>query len=266
MREKANLKFTHPWIIFLMIIGAYANCKAQYAVSLSLETGTLHDRNHLLYQGQSISGGGFGGYAGFDVDVETERGYIFSSGFNRYRHSQRLFYLDRTQLVLRKNPNQAIAEDVVESYGVPLGISKKIQLNERWNLNLGLGAILIFARYPGSSVSVVSTPAQIDSSGANIPSPDSTRVDWGAKHNFNFAFETSLKLTYKTRSPWSFYANVGFQAHLKPVFEATFTFYADGATIGTGSSLALNSYSFGVGVAHTFRKRDKESIEKPSEL
>jgi hypothetical protein len=226
---------------------------AQTSFSLGLETGTLHDRSHFRYNEQGLSGAGFGGYVEINAHLH-HKGFIYSLGFGRYRHSVRMFELDRESQMIDKPRTTASSS---ESFVVPLTITKPFQIADKWDVRVGLGLVGMFPREPGDFSSWTSYNTSSDSSGVTIQGPDSTVVIYGSERRFNIAFETALQVAYNTSGPLTFYVNLAFQGHLMPVFESTFTFYQDDNTSTNGFSTAVNSYSFGIGAYYTFRKKER---------
>jgi hypothetical protein len=237
---------------FVLLILSAPNVLGQADFNFSIEAGTLHDRNHFEYETQSLSGSGFGQYTALGLGI-NKGNLHFRTGFARYQHSVRIFRLDDASEEVSKIPREAIQE-FVESFVVPISVSKEMRLGERWGMEIGLGLLLIVPRDPNVKLTVTSFATR-DSSGVEVISPDSTRIVWGTERAFNAGLETFLQFEYKTRSPFSFYASLAFQAHFAPVFEAGYTFFRDGTEFSRGVALGLNSFSFGLGLRYTLIKK-----------
>ena len=237
---------------FILMLLSGRALYGQSGFAVSAEAGTLHDINHFEYKTQSLSGAGFSQYTGLRIGYT--RGTVqFTTGITRYQHSIRIFKVDRGSDSVSKFPREAIQE-FVESFVVPISFSKEMSLGERWAMEIGLGLLLIVPRDPNVKLTLTSFETR-DSSGVELISPDSTRIVWGTERSFNAGLETSFLFEYKTRSPFSFYASLAFQAHFAPVFEADYTFFRDGNANSEGVALGLNSFSFGLGLRYTLAKK-----------
>lgn len=248
MNSNLLLRIAQTIVIFLSLGSSVMNAQTSYA--LGFETGTLHDRSHFRYQDQSLTGAGFGGYLKVNLELE-HKGFAYVLGFGRYRHAHRLFELNRESGTIEK-PRQSYTD--MESYVIPLTVYKAFEIADKWDARVGLGVIGLFPRESGDLFSALTFNTTTDSTGLEVEQPDSTIMVWGTDRQFNFAFETSVRIVYKTYGPLSFYASFAFQAHLMPVMEADITFYDEGGTFTRGNSTAVNSYTFGIGASYRFQR------------